>query len=320
MLKFMDGFDQLKGVADPVKGLAQCGYTATGGVTLAPGRTATQIAVQLADTASLVRVFPSPQSQVVFGFAFKAVGGRMPLLSIKSVGTLTWDGVNGKLSMAGGQGTAILLLELWYYIEVVLDKAAATLTVYVNNGKDFEAALPTGANPLTEYELTWASASKMQLLIDDLVFIDAENGKYINRVGPVAITSRLPMVDVDKEWSPSTGTDHYPLVYNQPPVDGKYIQSNTSGAVDTFLSNTPLPQTTGIVAVGMTVLCKKSDVDNRQLGMCIGQKSAAQKVVIDTELSTEPQYSYAVFETNQTGLDWNDERLSQAPFGVIVKP
>lgn len=320
MLKYMEGFDQLKGMTNIVDGLTQCGFTVSGTPTLVEGRTATQLAVSLPDTASIKKTFPSQNSKVIFGFAFRAIGKRHTLVTIKDVVTLTWNESTGKITAAGGEGTAILLLDLWYYIEIVLDKTTSTIEVWVNNGKDITAPSPSSANPVTNYEVTWASVATAQYLLDDMVFIDNSNGKYINRVGPVQITSRLPLVDVDKEWSPSTGTDHYPLVYNQPPVDGKYIQSNTSGAIDTFLSNTPLPDTQNIIAVGMTVFNKKSDVDNRQLGMCIGQKGQTQKVVIDAALSITNKFSYAVFETNQTDQDWNDERLSNAPFGVIVKP
>lgn len=320
MLKFMDGFDQLKGQADIAAGLTQCGYSVTGAPTLEEGRTAQQLAVSLPESASLKRTFTSQNSKVVFGFAFRATGKRHTLITIKDVATVTWDEATGLISCAGGTGTAILLMDLWYYIEVVLDKTTTTIDVYVNNGKDISAPSPSSANPVTNYEVTWASVPQATYLLDDLQFIDNAAGKYTDRIGPIQITARLPLVDVDKEWSPSTGTDHYPLVYNQPPVDGKYIQSNTSGAIDTFLSNTPIPDTQNILAVGLTVLNKKSDVDNRQLGLVIGQKGQPQKEVIDAALSTSEKYSYAVFETNQSNQDWNDERLNAAPFGVIVRP
>lgn len=320
MLLFMDGFDQLRGWDDVADGLTKCGYTITGTPTMAEGRVQTQQAVSLPGAASMKRSFASGSSRVVLGFAYRAIGKRFPLVTIKDVGTLTWDEVDGKISIAGVKGTAILLLDLWYYIEIVLDKAANTLTVHVNNGLDISAVPPSSANPLVSYEVTWACVAEAQYLLDDVVFIDSSTGKYQNRIGPIQITSRLPTADVDKEWSPSSGTDHYPLVYNQPPIEGSYIQSNESGAIDTFMSNTAVPNTQDILAVGLTVLNRKSDVDNRQLGMVIGQKGQPMKEVVDTELSTTDKYSYAVFETNASDLDWNDERLSDAPFGVVVRP
>lgn len=323
MLIFMDGFDQLTGWTDVADGLTRCGYTVTGTPVMATGRVATQQAVSLPNVSSLARTFTSPEDKVVFGFAFRAVGKRHDLITIKNVLTLKWDETTGKLSVADGTtgtGTAIVLLDLWYYIEIVITKSTGIIEVYVNNGLDITAPLPNSANVVSNFETTFAGVAESEFLLDDLVFIDSSAGKYVDRFGPVQITSRLPMVDVDKEWSLSSGNAHYPLVYNQPPNEDKYIQSNTSGAIDTFLSNTSIPNTNGILAVGLTVYNRKSDVDNRQLGMVIGQKGQTQKEVIDTHLTTESKYSYAVFETNQAGLDWTDERLNQAPFGVIVRP
>lgn len=320
MLIFMDGFDQLRGWADVKDGLEKCGYTVTGTPTMETGRVATQLALSLNDTASMSRTITSGATKVVFGFAFRAVGKRHTLFTVDNVVTLTWNEENGKLGINGGTGTAILLLDLWYYIEIVIDKTTSVVEVYVNNGLDITAALPSSAMAVTNYKMTWSGVATSQYMIDDVVFIDNSTGKYQDRFGPVQITSRLPTADVDKEWSPSTGNDHYPLVYNQPPIEDRFIQSNESGAIDTFLSNTVVPNTAQIIAVGLTVLNKKSDVDNRQLGMVIGQKGQPQKEVIDTMLSTTEKYSYAVFETNQSNQDWNDERLSLAPFGVIVRP
>lgn len=320
MLLFMDGFDQLLGWASVADGLKRCGYTTTGNPVLGEGRVPTQKALSLPGTTSLLRTFTSFEQKVVIGFAFKATGKRHDLIKIKDVGTLSWNVDNGKLSIAGGTGTAIVLLDLWYYIEIVFNKLDSTLQVYVNNGLDITAPSPSSANAVNNYEVTWQGAAEADFLIDDIQFIDGSAGKYTDRIGPIQITSRLPNVDVEKEWSTSTGNSHFPLVYNQPPDENKYIQSNTSGAQDTFLSNTVLPNPNGILAVGLTVYNRKSDVDNRQLGMVIGRKGETQKEVIDTQLSTEYKYSYAVFETNQDGQTWNDERLANAPFGVIVRP
>lgn len=320
MLLFMDGFNQLRGWDDANDGLTKCGYSIGGTAEMVEGRTPTEIAVSLNGAATLKRNFPSGAQKVVLGFAFRAVDQRMPLVVIKDVATVTWDPDDGKISAAGGTGTAILLLDLWYYIEVVLDKLNNTIEVHVNNGLDITATAPATAAPVVNYEVTWSSVAGANLLLDDVVFIDSSTGKYTDRVGPIKISSRLPSIDVDKEWSPSSGTNHYAMVNAQPPVEGNYLQSNESDAMDTFLSNSALPDTQDIIAVGLTVLNRKSDVDNRQLGMVIGQRGQPIKEVVDETLSTTDKYSYAVFETNATGQDWNDERLVEAPFGIVVRP
>jgi hypothetical protein len=323
---FMDGFDQLRdvsGAGNPsplATYLNASGYTVTGVVSMEEGRTQAVRALQLTNTASLSRTFTSAQSKVVIGFAYNAASKRSAVVNIPNVGTLDWDTETGKMSLANGTGTATILLGLWYYFEIVIDKANQLLQLYINNGKDIEVALPATAINLSTFACTWSGTAAETKKIDDIFVVDSSTGKYVDRVGPIAIQCRLPTSDVDKEWSPSTGTDHWDLVNNQPPDETQYIQSNTSGAEDSFLSNDGLPSGAQVIAVGLVVLNKKSDIDARQLGMVVGRKGQPQKQVLDTNLTTTPKYSYAVFESAPGDAAWTDETVTSIPFGVVVRP
>ncbi|QJI52250.1 hypothetical protein [Cronobacter phage JC01] len=325
MLIFMDGFEQLRdtvasGSPSPLLTVLNAsGYTASGNITVDPARVQTSRCLTLVDTATLKRTFTSTQGKVVIGFAYKG-GTRTDITNITNVGALQWDATTGKLKMANGTGTATVLLDTWYYYEIVIDKANQLLQVFVNNGKDIEVGLPASAQNLSTFECLWAGAAADNKGVDDLYFVDSATGRYVDRMGPIAITARLPTQDVDKEWSPSSGTDHWDLVNNMPPVDDQYVQSNTSGATDTYLSNVGLPQGAAILAVGITALNKKSDIDARQLGLVIGRKGQTQKEKVDTQLSTSPKYSYAVFETAPDNTAWTDESVTSVPFGVVVRP
>lgn len=326
MILFMEGFDQLRDVSSAGSPsvlsdyLNNSGYTVSGAISIEEARTQDGRCLQLGATGTLRRIFTSTQSKFVIGFAYNAASKRSDIITIPNVGTLAWDASTGKISMANGVGTAVILLGLWYYFEIVVDKANQLLQVYVNNGKDLEVGLPTTALNLSTFDCNWASTGDETKKIDDIMVVDAATGKYTDRVGPIAIQSRFPTSDLDKEWSPSTGSDHWALVSNQPPIPDEYIQSNVSGATDTFLANQGLPAGAQVVAVGMTVLNKKSDIDARQLGMVIGRKGQPQKQVVDTQLSTNPKYSYAVFETAPGDATWTDELVTTVPFGVAVRP
>jgi hypothetical protein len=326
MILFMDGFDQLRdvsgaGTPSPLATyLNASGYTVTGTVSMEEGRTQTVRCLQLTDAASIQRTFNSTQTKIVIGFAYNAASKRSAIVNIANVGTLAWNESTGKISIANGTGTAVILLGLWYYFEIVIDKANQLLQVYVNNGKDIEVGLPSTAISLSTFVTTWSGVASDNKKLDDIMVVDAATGKYTDRVGPIAIQTRLPTSDVDKEWSPSTGNVHWDLVNNQPPVTDQYIQSNVSGATDTFLSNQGLPSGAQIIAVGLTVLNKKSDIDARQLGMVVGQKGQPQKEVVDANLTTDPKYSYAVFETAPGNVAWTDETVTTVPFGVAVRP
>lgn len=325
MLKFMDGFDQFLGIAgqDMAATLAAAGYTTTGTTLLDVGRTSDARCLAIGDAqdtaSSLKRTFTSTSQKAVIGFAYCA-GQRADIVNIANLGALTWNPDNARIGFGGGTGTASVLLDLWYYFEIVIDKANSLLQVYINNAKDIEAPLPDEAKFLTIFETTWASAAGIKKL-DDIVFVDAQTpGKYVDRVGPIAIACRLPTQDVDRDWSPATGTDHFAMVDNTPPKDGEYIQSNVSGAYDTFLSSAGVPSGAQVVAVGLVARNRKSDIDNRQLGMVVGRKGQSTLEVVDTNLTTTPKYSYAVFETAPANAAWTAENATTQPFGVIVRP
>lgn len=326
MIRFLDGFDQLRSMDGQVMTdiLNNSGYAITGTVKLAPARDNTQLALQIgdatADAVAVKRTFSSSATKVVLGFAYCAEKVRSDIATVKNLGTLGWNPTDGHLSFAGGTGTATILLNLWYYFEIVLDKTAGTVQLWVNNGKDIEVAMPNTAQFLALYETTWASDPADKKFLDDLYFLDSDPSAHTDRLGPLSIASRLPTSDVDQEWTPATGTDHYALVDNEPPKDTDFLQSNTSGATDTFLSNVGLPAGAQIIAVGVTVLNRKSDIDARQLGMVVGRKGQKQLEVVDKALTLTPKYSYAVFETAPDGSAWNDEKATSVPFGVVVRP
>ena len=325
MIKFMDGFDQYQGgegATAPAALMAAAGYTCAGNILAAVGRRADTKAIAIS-AGSVSKTFSTGSSKVVFGWAYKAAAKRATIATISGLGDLTWSTTDGKITMAGSTGTATILLGLWYYFEVVIDKAAGSVQVWVNNEMDLEAALPIGASSLASYAVTWASPDADTKFIDDLIVIDGTTGTnidHIDRVGPIQIAARLPSVDYLKEWSPSAGGDHYALVDNQPPSATQYIQSNTSGAQDLFQATSGLPATTDIIAVGVVAYNHKSDIDARQLGLAVGAKGAGQLQVVDAALTTADKYSFAVFERGPGGVEWSDSLVGDTPFGVVVRP
>jgi hypothetical protein len=320
MLKFMDGFEQFSGLSSAASGteLAAAGYTQSNAAITA-GRTTGSICVVLgggASTASIARTFTSSASKVVIAFAYMAETARSDILTITNGFTLEWP---DKLQINGSKGAITPVLGLWYYYEIVIDKTAETITVWINNVKDLTVALPTEMAFLTTWAITWAAPTASGKRLDDLFFIDNSTGNPIDRVGPQAISIRMPTSDVTKEWSPSTGDDHYALVNKRPAVDTSYIQSATSGAQDTFLSTETVPAA-AITAVGVVVRARKADIDDRQIGIVMGPKGGTQKEVLVTSLQTTPTYNYGIFVTDPNNAAWTETSILNTQFGVAVRP
>lgn len=317
MLKFMDGFEQFDGAGDKlVDALKSAGYTATGAVTIADGRKVP--AKALAIDGAVGRTFTSAAQKVVIGFAYKGNSARSRIITIKDVVSLEWPDT---VAIGSAKGTAIPLIDLWYYYELVINKTDMSVQVWINNELDLTAPLPQAAQFKQTYECSWGPAAQADgtKSLDDLVFIDASTGKYTDRVGPVALSLRVPTEDVISEFSPSTGSAHYPLVSVLPPDDAKFVQSNQSGKMDTYRSGAAVPAS-GILAVGLTVRARKSDIDGRQMGMIVGDGKGVFKEVVQTTMDTVPTYNYAVFETAPNGSAWNTTAVQTTPFGVVVRP
>ena len=316
MLKFMDGFEQFAGAAAVPDVLKSAGYGATGATAIGDARKVPGKALAIDGMVS--RIFTSSGQKVVLGFAYKANTKRSRIVTIKDVLTLNWD---DHISIGSAVGAAIPLINLWYYYEIVINKTAMTIEVWINNELDLTTQLPQAAQFQQTYECSWGPAAQGDgtKMLDDLVFIDSTTGKYVDRIGPVAMTMRAPTEDVLQEFSPSTGSAHYPLVAAVPPDDAKFIQWNQSGNMDTFRSSVAAPAT-GILAVGLTVRAKKSDIDGRQMGMLVGDGKGVFKEVVQTTMDTNNTYSYAVFEKAPNNSDWTTNTVQTTPFGVAVRP
>src|SRR5262249_45331074 len=148
--------------------------------------------------------------------------------------------------------------------------------------------------------------------VDDMYLLDDTSPAgetLVGRLSPIQVPIRMPTEDVHTDWTGSTVGPHYTLVGLLPPSTESFIRSNTSGAQDLFLSSAALPAGAGnpdtpIIAVGILALAQKGDIDNRQIGLVVGDVGN-QNEVIDTAMSITPEYSYAIFEKAPGGVAWD---------------
>lgn len=318
MISFMDGFEQFKGIGSSAE-LTAAGYVTTGPLAAADGRSAGSTCIAIGagiNAGSIARTFNSGAAKVVIAFAYFADTARSNIIDITNAFSLEWP---DHLQINGAKGSVIPVLGIWYYYELVIDKTNQQIQVYINNVLDLTVPMPSAMQSLNVFECKWSAPSSNAKRLDDLFFITSGTPNPVDRVGPQAISIRLPDADVTKEWSAATGDNHYAMVNNRPADDAKYVQSATSGAMDLFTSSVA-PASGAITAVGVVVRARKSDIDNRQVGILIGPKGGTQKETLVTSLQTTPTYNYAVFPTDPAGAAWTDVSLGNVPFGVVVRP
>jgi len=301
---------------------ASAGWCLVGAKTAGASGTA-MIFVSLSPPTIVRRSFASTSNVVVIGFAHSATA-RGRIFSIEGLLDVDWP---AGISILGQAGISTPIRNTWYYYEIVIDKTANTVTLFVNDTLDLTVALPGAAAAMTTYALAWQAENGAVAKIDDVYLLDAttDNGAaLVTRLKPISIALRLPDTDVDVNWEPSAEGAHWPLVGTLPPSTGSYVSSATPGQQDLYKSTTPLPEGAGtaespIIAVGLVALAQKSDLDARQLGLVIGA-TGNQSEVIDEVLSITPEYSSAVFEKAPGNVAWTPTNVIDTPFGVAVRP
>ena len=274
----------------------------------------------LSPPTTISRTIISTASRVVVGFAHRATS-RGRILTIENLMDLEWP---ASLSILGTDSTAIPIRNAWYYYELVIDKTAKTVSLFVNDTADIVVPLPDHVATMSQFKFTWMAENGAVARVDDLYLLDsatADGASLIDRLRPIRIPLRLPDADVDVNWEGSTPGDHHTLVGLLPPSESTFVRSAEPGAQELFKSSTPLPPSASVVlAVGVMALARKSDLDNRQLGLAVGPAGPTQREVIDTTLSINPEYSFAIFENGPSGNPWTPASVLATPFGVIVRP
>ena len=281
------------------------------------------IYVSLAPPTTLTRTLVSTQSRVVIGFAHRATA-RGRIFSIKDVLNLDWP---AGVEILGVRGASVPIRNTWYYYEIEIDKAAKKVRLFVNDTLDLTADLPDAAAAVTTYLMTWQAENGAVARIDDVYLLDSDitgGSTLTSRLKPISVPLRMPTEDVNVNWDGSDPGPHWTLVGLLPPSAASFVRSATSGEQDLYASDTPLPagagtETMPIIAVGVIALAQKSDLDNRQLGLVIGDVGN-QSEVIDTSLSTTLEYSFGIFEKAPGDQPWTAENVESTPFGVAVRP
>lgn len=322
----IDGFDQVPGATNIAATLISLGYAIDGDGALSwvPGRSDGSQALRLTqdeENVALDRSFPWPGNVIVVGFSVM-VSERAQLLSVNGDQTLVigWD--DDGLHLRDQVSTAKPIRNRWYYIELELDKSSVQCRVHINGELDMTAPLPDALVSADQVDLSFAGVNPTNragqepptggeiipadIAIDDLYATDT-------LIGPQEIVTMFPDADVTSEWTAAGGGAHYTEVTQQPPDDTHYIASYETGAVDTFTSSAALPDGSNATVVAITARARKGDIDNRGLGLILGDDELVQ----DT-LELEAAY-YTKYFQPADGETWDAATLAAMPFGVAVR-
>lgn len=337
MLKFTDGFDHYAPTsaiaADITSYLQAAGYTVNNATNttfqIVNGTDAGSLGLKLTVIAgsgtppSLARTFTSVGTKIIFGFGFRGTTNRMRVCRIDNAIDVDWDTATGKLKIGAVIGQDVIILNAWWYLELVMDRTAGTIEVWANNTLQLTATLPGG---LTDtHTITWglsaSSPSAASLELDDFYLVDNDGGQNVARLGPVAIITRAPTVDVEEEWTivGAAHTNSYQVAAQLSPgaAGAPYLQANVAGKTDTFSSNNVLPNANTIFGVALVSYARKGDLDDRQLGMLMDVN--AIEVEQQVALTEAFKFQQSMFEQAPGGVPWTQARVEGSKFGIVAR-
>lgn len=323
---FIDGFEQFKGSTELAIALIRAGYTAPGGqnnasVATQAGRAPGGLGLRVTDSF-LSRLMTWRSNKFVVGFAAfpQARGTLLTLRANNRVMSYWLNPENGAPTIGGREGGSVPWAKYWYYHELVLDRAANTMTVFINGREEVSAPLPDTVAGSFEVEVqlgtkTLSSGGGPEVgppcTYDDFYVNDGE------MLGPIQITTRFPMATLNADWehSPEAGSNHEATGTRPPKYLDVNVSSGTIGATDIYSSSQAITSPNPVVVTGMCVLARKSPQFDARLGVFIGNIGSVERRDAGIAIGSDWKTHYVTFPKN---IDDTSVGIQNAPFGISV--
>lgn len=313
---FMDGFEQFDKSDRLAVDMRRADYTVGSNVSMAAGRANGSRAIACS-RASVERSFAWLEPIIAVGVAVK-FNGRGGTLKIGPV-ELIIDSEDGAPSFLGIRGGLRPIVDRWYFIEFVLDKNEATVSLFINGKPDGVAPMPVALLSSTSITVTLNPFSLPTSLIAEKPATDYATRTYDDlyvadgvRVQPIQITTRFPTEDRETDWL-TEATGNHSTILGKLPVEvlDRYIFSNEEGARDGFKSSTVFPDGAKPVALGAVGLFRKTD----NVYAAIEFDVAGRTTRVDN-IGSDWKYAYAYVDVADT--DTTDSIVA-AEFGITVR-
>ncbi len=266
-----------------------------------------------------------PNSNTQLSLFLVALDQTTAVIKLYTGGT----GVNANPGTLIGSPSYVFTKDVWYYIEFAVQFGVhGGITMWVNDAQEYQDLnLNIGfANP-DRFTRRWQSFGSEGYTIDDLYIDDSE------RLGPVRISAHFPSGDgTPKQWTPSAGGPHYPLVYDgtpgygtvlsaAPDFDATYVQASAAGLTDLYTIGVD-PCYGKILGLAANACARKASGSAPSIDLIA---KTPDLVIHDLGSGSLPSGSPTPpYFTNQaiveaslyTGLTWTDRELLNTQWGV----
>jgi hypothetical protein len=213
-----------------------------------------------------------------------------------------------------------IAINTFYYVELAVtigDSPNGSIALAVNGSTT--GWIPTTTSLDTQNSGTalvsyvgWCNGSASSVAFDyDDIYMNDTTGSVCNgMLGDVRVDCHLPTTDgANSDWTPSTGTDHYATIDENPPNTTDYNSTLTLNAVDTVSVEAFKNDGADIFALQVNLLASKSDA-----GTC-GLQAVIRESGVDTPsgVSTYPSTSWQYMRANYS-LAVGDAKRAAAGF------
>lgn len=248
-------------------------------------------------------------------------------LRINPTGTISWT--RNTIAISGGTSTSMIHFDTWNYFEwkvMIADSITSNSCQLKVNGETFINLAATSDTKNTanayanKFEFSATTTGGMTPSFDDCIIQVGSGSDFLN---DARIITSYPSGNGDSsQFSGSDGnsTDNYLLVdETTPDDDSTYVESATIGNKDLYAFPTLGITANSILAVGVDINCRKTDVGPRTLCSVVKSASTEQD---GTSTNLTDSYFYTVqsiLPTDPaTSSAWTQSAVESAQIGQKV--
>lgn len=216
-----------------------------------------------------------------------------------------------------GTSASVVSTGAWFHlgIEIVRHDSTGSVNVYFNGARVISVTnVNTGGADFAAVRILTAPGGGVYTYVDDL---------YVNNVaswsGECRVSPLVPTADTaQKDFVPSTGSDNYACVDDQPASTDDWVSSSTVGAKDLYelgdLPFTPL----AIIGVRVLVVAKKDDITTRTFRPILRSGGTSANGATKSA-SSDYAIAYDIFEKDpNTSAAWTKSGVDALQVGVEV--
>lgn len=267
------------------------------------------------------KVLPGTYTSLICGFGIRISGSSGEFFNFGDACRVGTDGLNRLIleddtRTVVATGTHQLNPDVWYYIEVKCTGSHAE--VHFNGFPEIASTAGSFGTGMSYIQWIWQNLGGVQVQIDDVYVVDTSTGTNTDFLGDIVVETFYPVMDgTYTDFTPKTGTDHYPMV-DDPQFDGEatYVSANAPNDKDSYSVGPALADTT-VYAVQVNLAARKQDSGPRQVKPLILQ-SGTDYLGPGFPLSTDWAIYTWILDKDPSGATWLYTTVNGDEYGIKI--